>query len=125
MSPVVIKVSNISKSFGRVCAVSDLSFEVKADSCFGFLGPNGAGKTTMLKILYGKCTRNKNGNGSIDVFGYDPARDELAIKYLAGVVCQENNLDDELNVISNLMVCRPVNVTRTPFPESSRVSRIF
>jgi len=104
MSPTVIKVENISKCFGKVRAVHELSFEVHAGSCFGFLGPNGAGKTTMLKMLYGKCTRDKNSDGLIDVFGYDPAREELAIKYLSGVVPQENNLDEELNVIGNLMV---------------------
>ena len=99
-----VTVKNISKCFGKVHAVCDLSFEVKANTCFGFLGPNGAGKTTMMKMLYGKCTRDADGNGAIDVFGYDPAKNELAIKYFSGVVSQENNLDDELDVISNLMV---------------------
>lgn len=102
MSPVAITVKNTSKSFGKVNAVANLSFEVEADSCFGFLGPNGAGKTTMMKMLYGKCTRGEDG--SINVLGYDPASDELAIKYLSGVVPQDNNLDEELDVISNLMV---------------------
>jgi lipooligosaccharide transport system ATP-binding protein len=104
MAQIAITVKNISKSFGKVLAVSELDFEVHVGSCFGFLGPNGAGKTTMMKMLYGKCTRDKNGGGSIDVFGYDPAKEELAIKYLSGVVPQENNLDDELDVIGNLMV---------------------
>ncbi|MFH1371408.1 MAG: ABC transporter ATP-binding protein [Planctomycetota bacterium] len=113
MSPTAISVKNISKSFGsprftgeagKVCAVKGLSFEVEADSCFGFLGPNGAGKTTLLKMLYGRCTKEINGDGEINVFGYDPAKDELAIKYLSGVVPQDNNLDEELNVIGNLMV---------------------
>ncbi|MGB7581838.1 MAG: ABC transporter ATP-binding protein [Sedimentisphaerales bacterium] len=104
MSPVAITVKNVSKSFGKVNAVRDLSFEVEADTCYGFLGPNGAGKTTMMKMLYGKCTRGKNNYGSISVLGYDPASNELAIKYLSGVVPQENNLDEELDVISNLMV---------------------
>ncbi len=109
----VISVKNINKNFGsprfagdagKVCAVKDLSFEVEADSCFGFLGPNGAGKTTLLKMLYGRCIRDSSGDGDINVFGYDPARDELVIKYLSGVVSQDNNLDEELNVIGNLMV---------------------
>ncbi len=104
MRQTAIQVKNISKSFGKVRAVRELSFEVEAESCHGFLGPNGAGKTTMMKMLYGRCTRDKNGDGLIDVFGYDPAKDELAIKYLSGVVPQDNNLDEELDVISNLMV---------------------
>jgi len=100
----VISVRNISKSFGRVCAVCDLSCEVEEGACFGLLGPNGAGKTTMMKMLYGRSRRETRDGGSIGVFGYDPARDELAIKYVSGVVPQENNLDDELNVFNNLVI---------------------
>ncbi len=101
---VVIKIHNISKSFGKVIAVCDLSFEVEEGTCYGLLGPNGAGKTTMMKMVYGRSRRNDHDGGIIDVFGYDPARDELSIKSLSGVVPQENNLDDELNVIQNLMI---------------------
>ena len=104
MAKTVITVTNISKSFGKIQAVRDLSFSVESGSCFGFLGPNGACKTTAMKIIYGKCTRDKNPDSRIDIFGYDPATNELAIKYLSGVVQQENNLDEELNVIQNLMI---------------------
>ncbi|TFG48872.1 MAG: ATP-binding cassette domain-containing protein [Candidatus Brocadiia bacterium] len=104
MSNSVIKVKNISKSFGHIQAVRGLSFEVEPNTCFGLLGPNGAGKTTMMKMLYGKCARDRNCDGVMDIFGYDPATNELAIKSLSGVVQQENNLDDELNVIQNLMI---------------------
>ncbi len=100
----VIRVHNISKSFGRLRAVDDLSFEVEEGTCFGLLGPNGAGKTTMMKMIYGRSSRDDHDGGVINVLGYDPARNELAIKYLSGVVPQENNLDDELNVIQNLMI---------------------
>jgi lipooligosaccharide transport system ATP-binding protein len=98
----VIRVHTVSKSFGKLCAVNDLSFEVEEGTCFGLLGPNGAGKTTMMKMIYGRSSRDDHDGGIIDVLGYDPARDELAIKYLSW--CQENNLDDELNVIQNLMI---------------------
>ncbi len=102
---VVIKVHDVSKTFGgRVCAVCGLSFEVEAGTCFGLLGPNGAGKTTMMKMVYGRSRRDDHDGGVIDIFGYDPARDELAIKSLSGVVPQENNLDEELNVLQNLMI---------------------
>lgn len=104
MAKAVITVRNISKSFGNIQAVRDLSFAVEAGSCFGFLGPNGAGKTTVMKMIYGKCARDKDYSSLMDIFGYDPAENELAIKYISGVVQQENNLDDELNVIQNLMI---------------------
>ncbi len=104
MTEKIITVKKISKDFGKIKAVHELSFDVDQASCFGFLGPNGAGKTTMMKMIYGKCTRNKDCDGSMDIFGYDPRRNELEIKYLSGVVPQENNLDEELNVIQNLMI---------------------
>jgi lipooligosaccharide transport system ATP-binding protein len=103
MAEPVVSVSNLNKSFGKVRAVRELSFSVEPGVCFGFLGPNGAGKTTVMKMLYGKCIRD-NDRSEVDIFGYDPATNELAIKYLSGVVQQENNLDDELNVIQNLMI---------------------
>jgi lipooligosaccharide transport system ATP-binding protein len=104
MPPIAIKVYNVSKNFGKVCAVRDLSFEVRANTCFGLLGPNGAGKTTMMKIIYGKCTLDNSKGASVDVLGYNPTKDELAIKYLSGVIPQDDNLDDELNVVQNLRI---------------------
>ncbi len=100
----IITVENVSKTFPKVVAVNNLSFEVEAQTCFGCLGPNGAGKSTMMKIIYGKCTRDEKPAGRMSIFGYDPKDHELEIKYLSGVVPQDNNLDDELNVIENLMI---------------------
>jgi lipooligosaccharide transport system ATP-binding protein len=103
MAPV-IKVENLSKSFRDVKALENLSFSVEEGSCYGFLGPNGAGKTTAMKIIYGKCTRDEDHECKVNIFGYDPAQEELSIKFLSGVVQQEDNLDDELNVVQNLMI---------------------
>jgi lipooligosaccharide transport system ATP-binding protein len=105
---VVIEVSDVCKTYGKnaetaVAAVKDLSFTVEQSTCFGLLGPNGAGKTTMMKMIYAKCLRDA-GRGTITVFGHDPATEELAIKFLSGVVPQEDNLDEELNVWQNLWV---------------------
>jgi len=104
MSEYVITVRNLNKSFGDLRAVKELSFEVRANTCFGFLGPNGAGKTTVMKMLYGKSLRDKNHDDTVSVFGYDPLDDELAIKSMSGVVPQEDNLDTELNLIQNLNI---------------------
>jgi lipooligosaccharide transport system ATP-binding protein len=100
----IITVENVSKTFPKVVAVNNLSFEVEAQTCFGCLGPNGAGKSTMMHIIYGKCTRDEKPASRMSIFGYDPKHQELEIKYLSGVVPQDNNLDDELNVIQNLMI---------------------
>jgi lipooligosaccharide transport system ATP-binding protein len=104
MTDNVISVKNISKSFGAVRAVRSLSFEVAAGTCFSCLGPNGAGKTTTMKMVYGKCRRDADCDGTLDVLGFDPRVNELEIKCRSGVVTQDNNLDEELNVIQNLML---------------------
>ena len=58
----------------------------------------------MMKMLYAKADRDMHKDTVITVFGYDPYSNELAIKNMAGVVPQENNLDVELNVIQNLRI---------------------
>jgi lipooligosaccharide transport system ATP-binding protein len=100
----VIEVRDVSKSYGPLLAVHALSFTVAPSTCVGLLGPNGAGKTTMLKMIYAKCLRDPGPDSSISVFGHDPARNELDIKFLSGVVPQDDNLDAELNVRQNLLV---------------------
>ena len=104
MKEVAISVKNISKSFKSLKAVNNLSFEVEESECFGILGPNGAGKTTMMKMLIGKTLRDTPKDSEIKVFGYDPRHNELEIKYVSGIVPQEDNLDAELSVIQNLLI---------------------
>ncbi len=104
MTEPVISVSDVSKNFGEIAAVSHLSFTVNKAVCFGLLGPNGAGKTTMMKMIYGKAVRNRDNAGRVSVLGFDPMTQELEIKALSGVVPQDDNLDTELNVMENLMM---------------------
>ncbi|MDM8540368.1 ATP-binding cassette domain-containing protein [Desulfococcaceae bacterium HSG9] len=104
MTKLAIKVENVHKHYKALKAIDDLNFEVPVESCFGFLGPNGAGKTTMMKILYGTADRDSAENDVISVFGYDPQKNALAIKYVSGIVPQEDNLDVELSVEQNLMI---------------------
>jgi lipooligosaccharide transport system ATP-binding protein len=104
MGEIVIRVENVNKSFGNLKAVNNFSFNVEKADCFGLLGPNGAGKTTMMKIIYGKALRDNIDKSVVNVFGYDPGKNELEIKSFSGVVPQEDNLDTELNVRENLMI---------------------
>ncbi len=104
MTEPIIKVENVSKSYRDLKAVRNLSFHVMPSACFGFLGPNGAGKTTLMQMIYAKVLRDRNAESRIEVMGFDPAVDELRIKSVSGVVPQENNLDEELNVQQNLWV---------------------
>lgn len=104
MSNIIIAVKHLYKSYKSLLAVNDLSFDVQEAICFGLLGPNGAGKTTTMKMLYNKANRDKHSDTSVEVFGHDPLTNELNIKAIAGVVPQDNNLDNELNVSDNLRI---------------------
>lgn len=105
MAKNAIEVDRIFKTYADgTAAVNDVSFRIPEGTCFGFLGPNGAGKTTLMKMLYGMVRRDRRDETRVSVFGFDPARDELAIKHLAGVVPQDNNLDAEVNVFANLFI---------------------
>ena len=101
---LVLKVRGVSKTFKDVQALNQLDFEMDRATCFGLLGPNGSGKSTMMKILYGKARRDKNPKSQINILGHDPEQDELKIKFLSGIVPQEDNLDAELSVIENLVI---------------------
>jgi lipooligosaccharide transport system ATP-binding protein len=104
MPDPVIVFDNVHKSYRGLKAVDGVSFDVLPSICFGLLGRNGAGKSTIMRILYRKAERDSTPPSKVSVFGYDPERDELAIKCRSGVVPQDDNLDDELNVTQNLLV---------------------
>jgi lipooligosaccharide transport system ATP-binding protein len=104
LSNYVVQVSGVSKKFKDLKALKELSFSVEKATCLGLLGPNGSGKTTMMKILYGKTLRDNPQVSQVNVFGYDPTTNELEIKYLSGIVPQEDNLDAELSVWQNLVI---------------------
>jgi ABC-2 type transport system ATP-binding protein len=97
----MIQVEGLSKSYGRIHAVKDVSFRIGRGSVFGLLGPNGAGKTTTIKML---TTLTKPDAGTCSIGGFDVVREPMAVKKLMGVVPQENNLDRELSAHENLLI---------------------
>ena len=94
----IIEIKNLSKSFGEVKAVDDLSFRVKEGELFAFLGVNGAGKSTTINIICG-CLAADGGTVTVD--GHDACRAE-AVKNAIGVVFQNSLLDKSLTVADNL-----------------------
>ncbi|WP_162012194.1 ATP-binding cassette domain-containing protein [Streptococcus sp. S784/96/1] len=74
---MTLKVSNLSKRFGRKEVVSGVSFELKEKTIYGFLGRNGAGKTTTLKMIANQLTET---SGQISLDGIDPRKDSLQQK---------------------------------------------
>jgi ABC-2 type transport system ATP-binding protein len=95
----VIRVANLTKRYGPITAVRDVSFEVKAGEIFAFLGPNGAGKTTTIKIL---TTLLKPTSGEVQVDGFDPTRNQAEVRKRFGIVFQDPSLDDQLTAYENM-----------------------
>jgi len=97
----MIRVQNLTKRFGELVAVDDISFEVHRGEIFAFLGPNGAGKTTTIKML---TTLLRPTSGSLELDGLDPtvARDEVRKRF--GVVFQDPSLDQDLTAWENMEI---------------------
>ena len=95
----IIRIDHLSKRFGEVQAVQDLSFRVKEGELFAFLGVNGAGKSTTINILCGQLAKD---GGSVEIDGADPDRDPDRVRRELGVVFQNSVLDGALSVRDNL-----------------------
>ena len=95
----VLKITNVSKNFGKVKAVNNISFKVKKGEMFAYLGVNGAGKSTTISMI---CGTLKKDSGSILVCGEDIEKDSNYIKNKIGVVFQNSVLDQTLSVYENL-----------------------
>lgn len=95
----IIEIDHLSKRFGEVQAVKDLSFRVKEGELFAFLGVNGAGKSTTINILCGQMPKDA---GSVRIDGKSLDEEPDAIKRSLGVVFQNSALDKDLTVRENL-----------------------
>ena len=97
----ILQIEHLSKSYGDLKAVDDISLKVKKGSLFSFLGMNGAGKSTTINII---CSILKKDSGKIYVNGYDLDKDANKIKEEIGIVFQNSVLDNDLTVYQNLKV---------------------
>jgi ABC-2 type transport system ATP-binding protein len=88
-----INIQNLSKSYGTVPAVKDVSFQVERGEIFGLLGPNGAGKTTTIRCL---CTLAKPDSGTIELGGISVLEHPREARKRLGYVAQEVALDPVL-----------------------------
>lgn len=94
-----ITVSGITKKFGDIAAVDNVSFEVDEGEFFGFLGPNGAGKTTLIRML---TTLLIPTGGRAAVAGFDVAGDAAEVRRHIGVVPQAMTSDLDLTGYENM-----------------------
>ncbi len=94
-----IIVNNLTKSYGSVKAVDDISFEVHHGEIVGFLGPNGAGKTTTMRMLTSFLSPT---SGSVSIEGKDIREHSLETRKLIGYLPEQNPLYHDMNVMDYL-----------------------
>ncbi len=99
MTPAILTVQNLTKSYGKVRAVNGLNFSVRRGEIFGFLGPNGAGKTTTLSMIEGIRVPD---DGDIHIFGLDIRKDTALIKRRIGVQLQSTSLLADLTALEQV-----------------------
>jgi ABC-type sugar transport system ATPase subunit len=118
----VLRVEHISKSFGPVTALRDVSLHLKKGEVLGLLGDNGAGKSTLIKIL---CGFQKQDGGKMWLKGepYEPRSVENARELGIDVVYQDLALIDELSVYENMFLCREERHGRLPFLDKLKMKR--
>ena len=97
----MIRADGLTKRFGQVTAVDDVSFEVDEGEVFGFLGPNGAGKTTTVRMLTGLISKT---NGTAEVAGCDVGKeaDALRLRRRIGILPENVGLYEGSNAYQNL-----------------------
>jgi ABC-2 type transport system ATP-binding protein len=100
MDQSAIEAIGLTKHYGTLSAVDDISFRVGKGEVFGFLGPNGAGKTTTIRMLVGLTSPSE---GTAMVAGHSITDDIVEVKRRVGVVPEVSNLYDELSVWDNLL----------------------
>ena len=95
MKKAVIQVINLKKSYGKIKAVDDVSFEVYEQEIFGLVGPNGAGKTTAIECIEGL---RKPHSGNLKVLDLNPTSNGRVLRNLIGIQLQESQLPARLKV---------------------------
>ena len=116
-SSPVVETKNLSRHFGRVTAVDDVSFHVEAGEIFGLIGPNGAGKSTLIKIL---TTLLPPSSGVATVAGFDVAKAPEQVRKHIGYVPQLLSSDRELTGYENLLLSSRLYL----IPRNERKQRI-
>jgi ABC-2 type transport system ATP-binding protein len=97
----MIDLENLTKKFGELTAVENLTFHVEKGEVFGFLGPNGAGKTTTMRMLC--CLISKtSGNARIGGYEIGNKEDSLKIRKIIGLVPDNVGLSEHLTAYDNL-----------------------
>lgn len=117
----IVEVRGVSKRFGEVQALREVSLSIREGKVYALLGPNGAGKTTLIKIM---TTLLRPDSGSVEIAGLDVAREPGKVRNVIGLAGQFAAIDDHLTGRENLeMVGRLYHMSRREVKK--RVSQIL
>ena len=95
----VLSFENVTKRYGGITAVSELSFAVRSGEMFGLIGPDGAGKTTTIRLLCGLLHAD---GGTARVMGHDPVREHARVTSEVGYLSQRFSLYGDLSIDENI-----------------------
>ena len=90
-----IRLTGVSKSYGKIKAIDELSFSIQEGEIYGFIGPNGAGKSTTIRMLLNFLSPDK---GEISVLGLSPSKNEVKVKSLTGYVSSDTFMYSDMKV---------------------------
>lgn len=93
--PAIIETKNLTKRYGKLIAVNDLSLNVEQGAIYGFVGPNGAGKTTTMRMI---TTLLQPTSGEARIAGYSVARDLRAVRRAIGYMPDFFGVYDDMQV---------------------------
>ncbi len=114
----MIKIENLTRSYGDFTAVNDVSFHIKQGEIVGLLGHNGAGKTTIMKMLTGYL---EPGSGTIEIGGLDIGQQQRAVQQKIGYLPENCPVYPEMTIIDYLNYAAGLH----GIPESSRSQAVF
>ncbi|MEO8356127.1 MAG: ABC transporter ATP-binding protein [Chloroflexota bacterium] len=98
-APTLVQASNLSKSFGDVHAVRDVSLQIRAGEIYGLVGADGAGKTTTMRLLVGALLPDE---GEVSIGGYDVIHKTEYARSQLGYLSQRFSLYEDLTVLENI-----------------------
>jgi ABC-2 type transport system ATP-binding protein len=117
MDKMAIRIQSLTRDFGDMHALDDLSLEVAAGIVFGFLGPNGAGKTTTIRVLLGLLEPT---SGQAEVLGYDTHTQASQIRSQVGALLENSGIYEQMSAEDNLEFYGRANL----IPAAERARRI-
>lgn len=118
----IVKIQNLSKSFGKMTAVSNLSLSFHKGDVVGLVGPDACGKTTLIRLILGLLKPN---SGSVSIYNLDSYRNRLQINAHVGYMPQKFGLYEDLTVIENLNFYADLKNVPRDFDELLKMTNLW